>query len=328
MRMYESQYSRLVEWTQANRPEVKELRQVTPETAKDFARHLGETLSGNSFNKYMTLFRRVWKVLYIEARLTCNPWDKDEIRPKQEAAHSRRELTLEELAAVCAPLSGEMRSLFAVGLYTGLRLGDAVRLDWGDVDIARGVLSVVPHKPARKAAGKRVLRPIHKTLAGILEETPAPARRCKVMPELAAQYDASTADLSKKIQAVFARCGIETASKSGGGRAAVNVGFHSLRHTFVSLSANAGTPLAVVQAIVGHSNPAMTRHYFHESKESLRIAVDALPDVSGVDVAPDTPDAAQVTTIAPLDRFRALVDGMTKEELKQAQAYIKTRKGK
>lgn len=324
MRMYESQYSRLVAWMKENRPEVLELRQVNPETAKAFSQSLGKELSANSFNKYMTLFRRMWKVLGAEARLTCNPWDKEEIRPKQQAGHSRRELTLEELAGVCAAVSGELRTLFATGLYTGLRLGDAVRLDWGCVDLARGLLSVVPHKTSRKAAGKRVLIPIHKTLAGILSETPSPARRGRVMPELAAQYDASTADVSKVIQAVFTRCGIETASKTGGRRAAVDVGFHSLRHTFVSLSANAGTPLAVVQAIVGHSNPAMTRHYFHESRESLQIAVDALPDVTGT----ITPETAPNGPSAKIEAFRAIVDGMTKEELKQAKAYLKTRKDK
>ena len=42
----------------------------------------------------------------------------------------------------------------------------------------------------------------------------------------------------------------------------------------------AWTPLAVVQAIVGHSNPAMTRNYFHESAEALQSAVAALPDAA------------------------------------------------
>ena len=37
-----------------------------------------------------------------------------------------------------------------------------------------------------------------------------------------------------------------------GKRAVVEVGFHSLRHTFVSLQAESGTPQTVVQAIVGH----------------------------------------------------------------------------
>ena len=53
--------------------------------------------------------------------------------------------------------------------------------------------------------------------------------------------------------------------------------FHSLRHTFVSLAANAGVPLHIVQSIVGHESTAMTRHYYHENVDSLRMAVNAIP---------------------------------------------------
>ena len=54
--------------------------------------------------------------------------------------------------------------------------------------------------------------------------------------------------------------------------------FHSLRHTFVSFAANAGIPLHVVQAIVGHTSTVMTRHYYHENEAALRSAVDAIPE--------------------------------------------------
>ena len=35
--------------------------------------------------------------------------------------------------------------------------------------------------------------------------------------------------------------------------------------------------MALVQAIVGHASPAMTRHYTHLGVESLRKAVEVLP---------------------------------------------------
>lgn len=57
-------------------------------------------------------------------------------------------------------------------------------------------------------------------------------------------------------------------------------GLHSFRHTFVSFCANAGVPLAVVSEIVGHGNPAMTRHYSHISIESKQTAISSLPQLS------------------------------------------------
>ena len=107
-------------------------------------------------------------------------------------------------------------------------------------------------------------------------------------------------NLVRDVQRVFRKAGIVTQSdaaqrnKDGTPRKAVDVGFHSLRHTYVSLCANAGVPLAVVQSIVGHTSPAMTRHYFHESDEALRGAAAALPDVVGAGAAPALPAPVSV----------------------------------
>lgn len=39
--------------------------------------------------------------------------------------------------------------------------------------------------------------------------------------------------------------------------------------------------MSVVQSIVGHSNPAMTRHYTHVSEYEAAKAIASLPDVTG-----------------------------------------------
>ncbi len=126
MDMYESQFKRFTAWMQKNHPEVKELRAVTEEIAFQFAGELGRILTPNSYNKYLVLLRRVWKVLRKAGRLTVNPWAG--LDNKLLDTHSRRELTIEELTKVCESVQGEMRGLFAVGIYCGLRLGDAVQL--------------------------------------------------------------------------------------------------------------------------------------------------------------------------------------------------------
>jgi hypothetical protein len=66
----------------------------------------------------------------------------------------------------------------------------------------------------------------------------------------------------------------------------IEVGFHSLRHTFVSLYRESNAPLAVVESIVGHSNPSMTRHYTHVGELAAGRAVALLPSVMG-EAAPE-----------------------------------------
>jgi integrase len=52
----------------------------------------------------------------------------------------------------------------------------------------------------------------------------------------------------------------------------IKVGFHSLRHTYVSLQAERGIPQSTVQAIVGHGSPAMTVHYTHITDKAAEMA--------------------------------------------------------
>ena len=333
--MYESQYNRLVRWAADNAPDAKEMRNFTRATADAFATYLAGELSPNSFNKYITLFRRMWDVLADEGRITENPWTK--IRNMALATHTRRELTVEELARVCGSVTGEMRLLFAVGIYTGLRLGDCAMLEWGSIDLARNRIMTIPRKTARHANGKPVVIPMHPTLAALLAEIPPAARTGYLLPELAAMYEHDTGMISNRIQAVFTRAGIRTQTTADGERARVDVGFHSLRHTFVSLSANAGAPLAVVQAIVGHSNPAMTRHYFHESEAALQSAVAALPSISldcaeGAENAPcalpapvaaDEPADGAEAVESRFSAFCAAWDALeTEAERERAREYV------
>jgi integrase len=52
--------------------------------------------------------------------------------------------------------------------------------------------------------------------------------------------------------------------------------FHDLRHSFISLMAERGAPLPVVQSMVGHMSAKVTRHYTHISSQAARQAVELL----------------------------------------------------
>ena len=125
-----------------------------------------------------------------------------------------------------------------------------------------------------------------------------------VLPELAERYQRDPGSITDRIQAHFVDNGVDvhahgtglqivrdesgnpvrdadghTQTTHTGTRAVVSVGYHSLRHTFVSLSAESGAPMSVVQAIVGHGSPAMTRHYMHAGADATRAAVESLPSI-------------------------------------------------
>ena len=67
--------------------------------------------------------------------------------------------------------------------------------------------------------------------------------------------------------------------RSSSKRASIELSFHSLRHTAVSLFKDAAVPDSVVQALVGHESAAMSRRYTHVGKEALSRATDSLPEI-------------------------------------------------
>lgn len=328
---YRGHLAALEAWIRKNAPGVTELRYVTRKHAADFLAALAIERDTGTYKKHLTFFKCMWRVLADneEAKLKENPWEKFDAPAHR--MKERRELTVQELASVCGSVEGEMRLLFAVGIYTGLRLWDCAMLQWGAVDLARGVIRLTPHKIENHVSARPVMIPIHHTLAAMLDEIPHELRSGYVMPETAADYMRDKgATVSRRIQHTFTKCGIKTTEagdeitegerKGKHKRARILVGFHSLRHTYVSLSANAGVPLAVVQAIVGHSNPAMTRHYYHADTKALTAAVAALPDIIEAEVV-----VTGAKPSAAMAAFQAAVDALAPEDLAAARAYLDKR---
>ena len=141
----------------------------------------------------------------------------------------------------------------------------------------------IPNKTARRNP-KPVIIPIHPILCDMLLVTPLNKRGEYVLPEMATLYARSICLVTDRVQSHLRACGIKLhrpGTGKNGKRAVVEVGFHSLRHTFVSLCRESNAPLAVVESIVGHSNPAMTRHYTHVGELAAGRAVAALPALIG-----------------------------------------------
>jgi integrase len=280
--IYAYQFAKFAGWMTEKHPEQVAMRDVTKETAEEYAGTLNHgKLNPNTYNKHLNVLTMVFRVLKDKAKLTTNPWEG--IQRKRLATVSRRELTINELKNLCQSATGELRTLLALGIYTGLRKGDCCTIRWGEVDLARGVIRRVPNKTARRNP-KPVIVPIHPVLRGLLSETPAEKRGDYVLPETADAYHNHRRELVKTIQDHFSKCGIKVhkpGTGEDGKRAVVEAGFHSLRHTFVSLCRESNAPLAVVESIVGHSNPAMTRHYTHVGELAAGRAVALLPSVIG-----------------------------------------------
>lgn len=316
---YECQWSRFADWIKETHTGLLTLREVTRDIAEEYAANLNHgKLSPNTYNKHLGLLTLVFRVVKQKAKLTENPWE--DIQRKRLVTQSRRELTVDELRKVCGSATGELKTVLALGVYSGLRLGDCATLRWGETDLRRCIITRIPNKTGRRNP-KPVIVPIHPVLLEMLAETPADQRGEYVLPETAALY-ANRIDLvTDRIQAHFKACGIKlhkAGTGESGKRAVIEVGFHSLRHTFVSLCRESNAPLSVVESIVGHSSPAMTRHYTHVGEIAAINAVAALPAVIG----DDKPAESKGEPGAFLREVKIIAESITAKNWREKKAAL------
>ena len=282
-------------WMEHNYLPVSDLAGVTAEMIAEYLALLRANLCGSSYNNRVCVLREIFRTLAHKAGLESDPWEGVRLRP--DDSHSRRELTMDELrrlldAAKKVKVRGEGEQwylLFLIGIYTGLRLGDCCRLDWSQINLAAGVIQIVPRK-TRRHHQRMVTIPIHPKLGAELLASQVKVKgegeqwNCStslsgpVLPEIAELYGRSRWRVSHELSRIFKAANIITSVRlEGRHRRTPEATFHSLRHTFVSFAANAGVPLHIVQSIVGHESTAMTRHYYHENIAALKSAVAAIP---------------------------------------------------
>ncbi len=266
-------------------PEVTEVRHITRYHVEHYLDYLRRESAASTYNNRLCVLREVHRTIMAKAAAKVNPWEGFPLRA--DDSHTRRELTIEELARLVDMASREgpeWRTLFGIAMYTGLRLGDCCKLTWAEVDIVRSIIQKIPEKTKKYRKGRPVTIPIHKTLAELLMQTPVEARTGYVLPKIGPTAASGVNGMSRVhhyINKIFKNAGIVmSVTIEGRKHKAPEASFHSLRHTFVSMSANAGVPLHIVQSIVGHESTAMTRHYYHENVAALQQAVEAIPSIS------------------------------------------------
>ena len=275
---YKGQWTRFKGWAAKNG--IRYLHETSPALAEKYAADLwGSKVSPRTYNAHIKLLQGMFRTLRLSASIEGNPWQ--DIRQKEASTKSRRNLTPKELKTVCSKATGSMRYLIALGLYTGMRLGDCACLAWDAVDFKNGLISHVPMKTSRK--GRHVRIPIHPVLDSLLRELRLESKGKYLFPAERKSYLHDSSLLSRRVKRFFKNtCKIETQEEKSGHRknAVCRVGFHSLRHSFVSLCAANRVPQVAIMELVGHGSPAMTALYSHAGDEQKAKAITALPSVS------------------------------------------------
>ena len=258
-----------------------ELDALTPLVLQPFITELlqrgnkmtGKGLSANTVNAVISVIQSSLKtahLLGLTKEYTADKIKRPKLKEKPVECFSLAEQKMIERAI----LTGKKDKQYGIilCLYSGLRIGELIALQWNDIDFAKGVLIVskschdgkgglIIDEP-KTAISRRVI-PLPKQLLPILKGIKKKSDSPFVVsengkPVSVRSYQRSFELLLKKLKIP-------------------HKGFHSLRHTFATRAIECGMDVKTLSEILGHKNPTVTlNRYAHSLMEHKKEMMNRL----------------------------------------------------
>jgi integrase len=232
-----------------------------------------------------------WRVIdAMPCRIRLLKWDKGEVAFYDFTEYRR----LVEAAAAIDP---RIELLVLLGGDAGLRRGEAIALEWTDVDLRRRTMHVQRSswngQVTLPKGGRSRRLPLTERLAEALQ-----AHRHLKGPRIL-YYDGGTPPTNKEIRMWMERAQRRAVLPANGG-------YHILRHSFCSHLAMQGATAKAIQELAGHQDLTTTQRYMHLSPAHKDAAIRLL------DRRPVDEEASPFDSAPPLGSARAaLRSGLT-----------------
>jgi integrase len=233
----------------------------------------GEGLSPATVNQTVKLLRGVFNDAVKQGHLGRNPFfGVDGIRQGDDEA-KREPFTRAEVQSLISHARGDWKGLVIVAATTGLRLMDAARLQWKQLDLDENVIRIRTQK-----TGTVLTLPIHSTFGSWLKKQTRGIGAAHVFPSLAQKAGSGKSGLSLGFKRLMEAANIEAgvlrqADDESRGRTTCKKSFHSLRHFAATQLAANGVRAEVARQITGHADAETHANYVTADLDSLRIAV-------------------------------------------------------
>lgn len=263
--------SKFAMWSHDN-SRISFVEEVDATLAFEFVKSLGGNITAKTKNAYIGDLGTAWKLFMRHDKAKNNPWPIVRMPRNRDEESSGRAFSQDEICRLmiaAGNVGRDWQTTMLIGLYTGLRLGDATMLKWSDIDFDKNTIRYTPSKTRKHNIS--VCIPLHSTLAKWLKEHRnesehvTPARVGRIGKHCF--YDGD-----KTFSQLLADAGITNNDDH------VKLSFHCFRHTFVSRLAEAGIAPDVRMRLVGHTSTANHAIYTHDDV-SARAAINVLPDI-------------------------------------------------
>lgn len=250
----------------------------------------GNRLADSTVRQIYTVLRQALDVAVRDGLLASNPASK--VKRPGVARTEAKYLSATDVARLLEAGAG-LRYHVALVLMatTGLRRGEVAGLQWSDIDLGKGELTVrhtlsrvdgqlVLTEPKTQRSRRRV--PLH---AGVV--TALKGWRTQQLQERLAAGDVWTdagmvfaTESGSMLDPRNLLSTVELAARKAGVK---NIGAHSLRHSAAVAWLESGVHIKAAADLLGHSSIAITGDlYGHTSDDTARAAVDGLGSALGL----------------------------------------------
>ena len=233
----------------------------------------GKELSANTINTTISVIQnslRTAHLLGIAKEYKANMIKRPKLKERKIECFT----LVEQKKIKTAVFSNKKTKMFGIVLclYTGLRIGELIALQWKDIDLQKGVLIVS--------------RSCHDKNGSIVFDEPKTITSCRVIP--------LPKQLLPKLKNIKKNSNSDFVVSMGGNAVSVrsyqrsfelllkklNIthrGFHSLRHTFATRALECGMDVKTLSEILGHKNPTVTlNRYAHSLLEHKAAMMNRL----------------------------------------------------
>ncbi len=183
-----------------------------------------------------------------EAETVGLPYAIDEKKPK--AKHAAKE---ENRRTKIGPHAAAAIRLL---ILTGARLREILHLQWGHVDLERGLLLL----PDSKTGKKTIV--LNAPARDVLANLPRVGEFVIAGQTAGTDEDKPRSDINRPWRAIVKRAAL------------AGCRIHDLRHTHASVGAGLGLGLPIIGKLLGHTQPSTTARYAHLDADPLRRASD------------------------------------------------------
>ena len=263
-----------------------ELNDLTPIVVQRFITELtqngnlrtGKGLSANSVNSIITVIQGSMSTAHLLGFTDVyemNKLKRPKTKEKQVECFSPAEQKIIE-QAVLADRREKMKGII-ICLYTGLRIGELLALEWNDIDFAKAELHITKTchdsknkngtfcriTDAPKTENSRRVIPLPKQLLPILKEMKK--RSSSELVITGNEKILSVRSYQRSFELLLKKNGIP------------HRGFHAIRHTFATRAIECGMDIKSLSEILGHKNATVTlNRYVHSLMEHKRSMMDKL----------------------------------------------------